>query len=229
MKRSKKYLSMCQMINFHKLYAFTDAIELVKKTQITQFDSTVECNFALNLNTKQLEQNLRGALVLPHGSGKKLKVAVLAKGGQAKEAKEAKADYIGDQDLIDKITANWLEFDVLVATPELMSGISKLGRILGPKGLMPNPKLGTVTNEIFKIVQEIKKGRIEYKTDKAGNLHTILGKVSFSLDQLIDNFKFLYEHLLSIKPKTVKGNFIKNVTLSSTMSPGIKVDCISIR
>jgi large subunit ribosomal protein L1 len=228
MKRSKKYLNISKLIDFSKLYSIDDAIKLVKQTKVTKFDSTVECNLSLQLDPKKVDQNLRGALVLPHGSGKKLKIAVLAKGSKVKEAEEAGADYVGDQDLVERISKNWLGFDVLIATPDMMPSISKLGSILGPRRLMPNLKLGTVTDNVFKIVQEIKKGRIEYRLDKNGNLHTILGKISFKEEDLLDNFKFLYEHLMSIKPKTAKSNFIKSITISTTMAPGIKIDFASV-
>ncbi|AYJ01341.1 50S ribosomal protein L1 [Candidatus Phytoplasma ziziphi] len=228
MKRSKKYLNISKLIDCSKLYSIDEAIKLIKKTKVTKFDSTVECNLSLQLDSKKADQNLRGALVLPHGSGKKLKIAVLAKGAKVKEAEEAGADYVGDQDLVERISKNWLGFDVLIATPDMMPSISKLGIILGPRRLMPNLKLGTVTDNVFKIVQEIKKGRIEYRLDKNGNLHTILGKISFKEEDLLDNFKFLYEHLISIKPKTAKSNFIKSITISTTMAPGIKVDFASV-
>ncbi|WAN63573.1 LSU ribosomal protein L1p (L10Ae) [Candidatus Phytoplasma rubi] len=228
MKRSKKYLNISKLIDFSKLYSIDEAIKLVKQTKVTKFDSTVECNLSLQLDPKKVDQNLRGALVLPHGSGKKLKIAVLAKSSKVKEAEDAGADYVGDQDLVERISKNWLGFDVLIATPDMMPSISKLGIILGPRRLMPNLKLGTVTDNVFKIVQEIKKGRIEYRLDKNGNLHTILGKISFKEEDLLDNFKFLYEHLMSIKPKTAKSNFIKSITISTTMAPGIKIDFASV-
>ncbi|MDV3198209.1 MAG: 50S ribosomal protein L1 [Vigna little leaf phytoplasma] len=224
MKRSKKYLSVVNKIDLKKLYNLSQAVELLKEIKITKFDATVECSFSLNLDPKKVEQNLRLSFVLPHGSGKILKVAVVTKGLKLKEAEEAQADFVGEQDLLDKIAKNWFDFDVLVATPDMMPAISKLGRLLGPKGLMPNPKLGTVTENITQIVKDIKKGRVEYKVDKTGNLHTILGKVSFSNEQIIDNFKFTYDYLNSLKPKTVKGNFIKSLTLSTTMSPGIRIE-----
>ncbi|NWN45778.1 50S ribosomal protein L1 [Candidatus Phytoplasma pruni] len=224
MKRSKKYLAMRQMIDSKKSYSVSQAVDLVQQTQLVKFDATVECIFSLNLDPKKAEQNIRGALVLPHGSGKKLKVAVLAKGMKVKEAEEAGADVVGDQELVNKIAKNWLDFDVLIATPEMMPSVSKLGRVLGPKGLMPNPKLGTVTDNLAPLIKDIKKGRIEYRVDKNGNLHTILGKTSFSKEQLLENAQFLYEHIASARPKTVKGNFIKSMTLSSTMAPGVRVD-----
>ncbi|WP_341266435.1 50S ribosomal protein L1 [Candidatus Phytoplasma fraxini] len=228
MKRSKKYLNVSKLIDFNKSYPIEEVFQLIKKTQITKFDSTVECNLSLKLDPKKADHNLKGSLVLPHGSGKKFKIAVIAEGAKMKEAEDAGADYVGNQDLIDRISQNWLEFDVLITTKDMMPLVSKLGSILGPRRLMPNLKLGTVTDNVFQLVQDIKKGRIEYRIDKNGNLHTILGKSSFKEEYLLDNFKFFYEHLLSIKPKTVKSNFIKSITVSSTMSPGIKVEFKSI-
>jgi large subunit ribosomal protein L1 len=224
MKRSKKYLAMRQMIDSNKFYSVSQAVDLVQQTQLVKFDATVECVFSLNLDPKKSEQNIRGALVLPHGSGKKLKIVVLAKGMKIKEAEEAGADEVGEQELVNKISKNFLNFDVLIATPEMMPSVSKLGKVLGPKGLMPNPKLGTVTDNLAPLIKDIKKGRIEYRVDKNGNLHTILGKTSFNKQQLLENTQFLYEHIVSVRPKTVKGNFIKSMTISSTMAPGIRID-----
>ncbi|MBP5836028.1 50S ribosomal protein L1 [Candidatus Phytoplasma meliae] len=228
MKRSKKYLAASQKINVKKTYPLQEAIKLAQQAQFTKFDSTVECAFNLNLDPKKADQNLRGALNLPHGTGKVLKVAVLAQGQQAKDAQAAAADYVGDQDLIDKIAKNWFDFDVLIATPAMMPQLSKLGRILGPKGLMPNPKVGTVADNVGLAVQEIKKGKIEYRLDKNGNIHAIIGKVSFEEYQLLENLKTLYSQLLAVKPRTVKGNYIKKISLSTTMSPGIKIDPMTI-
>ncbi|CAM12002.1 50S ribosomal protein L1 [Candidatus Phytoplasma australiense] len=228
MKRSKKYLAVSQMFDIKKRYPLQEAIKLTKQSQITKFDATVECAFHLNLDPKKADQNLRGALVLPHGTGKTLKLAVIAKGEQAKIAKEAQADYVGDEDLIEKISKNWFDFDVLVSTPEMMPQLSKLGRLLGPKGLMPNPKTGTVTDNVGQAVSEIKNGKIEYRLDKNGNIHAIIGKTSFEEHKLLENLKTLYLQLMRIKPRTAKGNYIKNVTISTTMSPGIKIDPITI-
>ncbi|OIJ44871.1 50S ribosomal protein L1 [Rice orange leaf phytoplasma] len=228
MKRGKKYLASLQMFDVKKTYPLQEAISLAKQTQVAKFDAAVECAFHLNLDPKKVDQNLRGALVLPHGTGKVLKVAVLAKGEQAKQAQEAQADYVGDQDLIDKIAKNWFDFDVLVATPEMMPQLSKLGRLLGPKGLMPNPKTGTVTNGVLQAVKEIKNGKIEYRLDKSGNIHAILGKVSFDETKLLENLKTLYLQLMAVKPRTVKGTYIKSVTISTTMAPGIKIDPVTI-
>ncbi|RAM57801.1 50S ribosomal protein L1 [Candidatus Phytoplasma oryzae] len=228
MKRSKKYLSVVQQIELQKLYEVSEAITLMKKTKIANFDATVECNFSLNLDPKKIEQNIRGHLVLPKGIGKKWKIAVIAKGSKLKEAEENGADFVGVEELIQKISQNWTDFDILIVTPEMMPMITKLGKILGPKGLMPNPKLGTVTDKISSIIKDIKKGRIEYKVDKTGNLHIIIGKCSFDNEKILENLVFFYKHLISIKPKTVKGNFIKSINISSTMSPGIKINHTTI-
>ncbi|WP_349402141.1 LSU ribosomal protein L1p [Candidatus Phytoplasma solani] len=228
MKRSKKYLVVSQMFDIKKRYPFQEAIKLAKQIQVTKFDATVQCAFNLNLDPKKADQNLRGAINLPYGTGKVVKLAVLAKGEQAKAAKEAQADYVGDEDLIDKIAKNWFDFDVLVSTPEMMPKLSKLGRILGPKGLMPNPKTGTVTDNVSQAVHEIKNGKIEYRLDKNGNIHAIIGKASFEEYKLLDNLKALYLQLIRIKPRTAKGTYIKNITISTTMSPGIKIDPITV-
>ncbi|MDV3171454.1 MAG: 50S ribosomal protein L1, partial [Candidatus Phytoplasma australasiaticum] len=172
---------------------------------------------------------IRGSVVLPYGLGKKFCIVVIAQGEQAQKAKELGADYVGEQELIDKISNGWTDFDVLISVSSFMPSLTKLGKILGPKGLMPNPKLGTMTDDVEQIIRDIQKGRMEYKTDKFGNLHTIIGKISFNKEQLTGNLIFLYNHLISIKPKTIKGELIKNITISSTMSPGIKVDPLSIK
>ncbi|WBL31280.1 50S ribosomal protein L1 [Candidatus Phytoplasma sacchari] len=228
MKRSKKYLSVVKMIDLQKLYEVSDAIELMKKTKIANFDSTIECNFSLNLDPKKVEQNIRGSLILPHGIGKKLKIAVISKGVKLKDAEENGADYFGGQELIDKISKNWTEFDILISTPDMMPMVSKLGKILGPKGLMPNPKLGTVTDNVTQIVKDVQKGRIEYKVDKTGNIHTILGKYSFENKKILENLIFFFNNLKSVRPKTVKGNYIKSMNISSTMAPGIKINFTNI-
>ncbi|KAB8121999.1 MAG: 50S ribosomal protein L1 [Candidatus Phytoplasma cynodontis] len=228
MKRSKNYLSVMKIIDSTKLYEVTEAIDLMKKTNIAKFDATVECNCSLNLDPKKAEQNIRGSLILPRGIGKKWKIAVIAKGAKLKEAEENGADYFGEKELLEKISKNWTDFDILIATPEMMPMISKLGKILGPKGLMPNPKLGTVTDNINQIIKDIKKGRIEYKVDKNGNIHVVLGKCSFDNKKILENLIFFYKNLISIRPKTVKGNFIKSMNISLTMAPGIKIDHTTI-
>lgn len=224
MKRSKKYLSVSPMIDQNKLYSVKEAITLVKQTCTVNFDASVECAFRMHFNSKKSDPNLRGVVVLPHGIGKVVKVAVVAKDNIDKEAAtKAGADYVGGQELINKISKNWLDFDVLVSTPSMMPNLSKLGRILGPKGLMPNPKTETVTNDIVKAVTEIKNGKVDYRADKAGNVHLMIGKVSFSEQQIFENFKIFFENLMLFKQKN-KDLTIKNISFSSTMSPGIKVD-----
>ena len=207
------------------LYTKEDAIKLVKETATTKFDSTVEVAIKLNLDTKKADQQLRGSLVLPNGTGKTKKVLVIAKGEAAQKAKDAGADYVGDMDMINKIqNENWFDFDVIVATPDMMASLGRIGRILGPKGLMPNPKTGTVTMNTEKAVEDIKKGMITYKTDSYGNVHSIIGKVSFDDAKLLENLVYVVNTIVKAKPQTVKGNYIENISISSTMGPGIKLD-----
>ena len=229
MKRGKKYLEAAKLIDSTKKYSVEEAMALVKKTSYVKFDATVEVAFRLNLDPRKAEQNLRGALVLPHGTGKVSRVVVIAQGEKAKEAQAAGADFVGAAELIQKIGAGWFEFDVMVATPDMMGQLGKLGRILGPKGLMPNPKTGTVTMDVTKAVQEIKNGKIEYRTDKVGNIHAPIGRVSFTEAQLKDNIKTIFDQLIRIKPTTVKGTYMKNITVSSSMAPGIHLDEESLR
>jgi large subunit ribosomal protein L1 len=223
MKRGKKYLEAAKLYDKNTLYVVEEALSLVKKTSFTKFDASVEVAFRLNLDPRQADQNLRGAIVLPHGTGKTQRVVVIAEGEKIKEAEAAGADRAGDNELIEDISKGWLDFDVLVATPSMMGKLGKLGRVLGPKGLMPNPKTGTVTMDVAKAVEEIKNGKIEYRTDKVGNIHAPIGKVSFDVQKLNDNLHTLYQQLVRIKPNTVKGTYVKNITISSSMGPGIKV------
>ncbi len=229
MKRGKKYLEAAKLIDRSKNYAAMDAFELVKKTSFVKFDATVEAAFRLNVDPRKADQNLRGAIVLPHGTGKVSRVVVIAQGEKAKEAEAAGADYVGDQELIQKISQGWFEFDVMVATPDMMGQLGKLGRLLGPKGLMPNPKTGTVTMDVAKAVKEIKHGKIEYRTDKVGNIHAPIGRISFTNEQLVENLKTLYDQLARIKPTTVKGTYMKNITVTSSMGPGVHVEEDSIK
>ena len=225
MKKSKRYTANLEQVEKNKLYTKEEAIKLVKSTSNTKFESTVEVAMNLNLDVKKADQQLRGAIVLPHGTGKTKKILVLAKGDQAKAATEAGADYVGDLDLISKIeTENWFDFDVIIATPEMMPALGKIGKLLGPKGLMPNPKTGTVTMDVAKAVEETKKGKVNYRTDSYGNVHGIIGKVNFTDEQLIENLKTFVEAIQKVKPTTVKGTYIKNISVSSTMGPGIKLD-----
>ena len=223
-KRSKKYQEAFSKIEKNKAYGKEEAVKLVKETAITSFDSSIEVAMRLNLDTKKADQQLRGAIVLPKGTGKEVKVLVVAKGDHAKAAKEAGADFVGDTDILEKIEKeNWFDFDTMIATPDMMPLLGRLGRVLGPKGLMPNPKTGTVTTDVTKAVQDAKAGRIEYRTDSFGNIHGIIGKASFSEEDLIDNLNAFVSQILKIKPSTVKGDYVKNISISSTMGPGIKI------
>ena len=225
MKKSKRYASLVQNVEKNKMYDYKEAIKLVKETSNLKFDSTIEVAMNLNLDTKKADQQLRGAIALPNGTGKTKKILVLAKGEQARMAKEAGADYVGATDMIEKMEKeNWFPFDVIVATPEMMPLLGKIGKILGPKGLMPNPKTGTVTMEVDKAVNEIKKGKVNYRTDSFGNVHGIIGKSSFDNKMLEENLSAFVNTILKVKPTTVKGAYVKNISISSTMGPGIKID-----
>ena len=224
-KRSKKYVEALSKFEKNKLYSKEEACKLVKETSTTKFDGSVEVALRLNLDTKKADQQLRGAIVLPKGTGKTQKVLVIAKGPKATEAKDAGADYVGDADMLEKIEKeNWFDFDTIIATPDMMPLLGKLGRVLGPKGLMPNPKTGTVTMDVAKAVEEVKAGKVEYKTDSFGIVHSIIGKVSFSEEDLLANLNAFVGQLLRIKPATVKGDYIKNISISATMGPGIKIE-----
>ena len=228
MKKGKKYVEVAKLVEKNKLYSVEEAISLVKKTSTTKFDSSVEVAMNLNLDTKKADQQLRGTICLPNGTGKTKRILVIAKGPKAAEAKEAGADYVGDVDYLEKIEKeNWFDFDTLIATPDMMPRLGKLGKILGPKGLMPNPKTGTVTMDIKKAVSEVKQGRIEYRTDSYGNVHIIIGKVSFKEEQLLENLKAFVSLILKTKPSVVKGTYVKNISISTTMGPGIKIDANS--
>lgn len=225
MKKGKKYLEVSNKVEKMKLYTLDEAVKLVKETSISKFDGSVEIAMRLNLDTRKSDQQLRGAIVLPSGTGKEKKVLVIAKGDNAKAAIEAGADFVGDTDMLEKIEKeNWLDFDVMIATPDMMPLLGKLGKVLGPKGLMPNPKTGTVTTDVKKAVTDVKKGRVEYKTDSYGNVHALVGKVSFTEEQLKENIKAFVAVILKSKPSVVKGAYVKNVSLSTTMGPGIKLD-----
>ena len=225
-KHSKKYQEAAKLIEVAKLYSPKEAVELVKKTSVTKFDSSVEVAFRLGVNPKYADQQVRGALVLPHGTGKSKTVLVFAKGQKAQEAETAGADFVGAEELVAKIQGGWTDFDVAVATPDMMGVVGRLGKILGPKGLMPNPKVGTVTMDVTRAINEIKAGKIEYRTDKAGNVQSSIGKVSFTEDQLLENYVTLVETLIKVKPSGAKGQYIKSVTLSTTMGPGISIDVL---
>ena len=225
-KRSKKYQEALKLIEADKFYSPKEAIELVKKTNVTKFDSTVEVSFKLGVNPKYADQQVRGAMVLPHGTGKSKTVLVFAKGPKVAEAEAAGADYVGGEEYVAKIQGGWTDFDVCVATPDMMGMVGRLGKILGPKGLMPNPKVGTVTMDVTRAVNEIKAGKIEYRTDKAGNVQAPIGKVSFTDEQLLANYIALPETLVKVKPSGAKGQYMKTITLSTTMGPGVKVDVL---
>ena len=224
-KRSKKYTEAVSKIERGKVYTKEEAVKLVKETSTSKFDGSIEIAIRLNLDTKKADQQLRGAIVLPKGTGKSNKVLVVARGPKAAEAKEAGADFVGDTDILEKIEKeNWFEFDTMIATPDMMPLLGKLGKVLGPKGLMPNPKTGTVTMDIKKAVEEVKAGRVEYRTDTFGNVHGVIGKVSFSEADLLENLEAFIGQILRIKPATVKGDYIKNISIASTMGPGIKIE-----
>jgi large subunit ribosomal protein L1 len=227
-KRGKKYSEAAKLVDRSKAYPINEAVELVKKTSFTKFDASVEVAFRLGVDPKKADQQIRGAVVLPNGTGKTQRVLVFAKGPKAKEAEAAGADYVGDSEYINKINQGWFEFDVIVATPDMMGEVGKLGRTLGPKGLMPNPKTGTVTFDVTKAVNEIKAGKVEYRVDKAGNIHVPIGKASFEDSKLVENFNTIFETMQKVKPAASKGTYMKNVAITSTMGPSVKVDPSSV-
>lgn len=224
-KRSKKYTEAMSKVERNKVYTKEEAVKLVKETSTSSFDGTVEIAMRLNIDTKKADQQLRGAIVLPKGTGKTTKVLVIAKGEKATQAKDAGADYVGDVDMLEKIEKeNWFDFDTMIATPDMMPLLGKLGRVLGPKGLMPNPKTGTVTLDVAKAVSEVKAGRVEYRADSFGIVHGVIGKVSFSEEDLMENLNAFVSAILRVKPATVKGDYVKSISIASTMGPGIKVE-----
>ena len=225
MKRGKKYAEAAKLIDRTALYDRDEAIALVKKASTAKFDETVEAHIRTGCDGRHADQQIRGAVVLPHGTGKKVRILVFAKDAKAEEAKAAGADYVGAEDLIPRIqNENWFEFDVVVATPDMMGVVGRLGRVLGPKGLMPNPKAGTVTMDVTKAIKDIKAGKIEYRLDKTNIIHVPVGKASFTEEQLADNFQTLIDAIIKARPAAVKGQFLKSVTLTSTMGPGVKVN-----
>lgn len=227
-KKGKKYLEASKLVDRLKAYPIAEAIDLAKKTNFTKFDATLEVAFRLGVDPKKADQQIRGAVVLPNGTGKTQRVLVFAKGEKVKEAEAAGADYVGDAEYINKIQQGWFEFDVIVATPDMMGEVGKLGRVLGPKGLMPNPKTGTVTFDVTRAINEIKAGKVEYRVDKSGNIHVPIGKASFENEKLVENFNTIFETMLKVKPSAAKGTYMKNVTVASTMGPGVKVDPSSV-
>ena len=228
MKRGKKYVEAAKLVDKTVVYSAIEALDLACKTSTAKFDASVDVAFRLGIDPRKAEQNIRGAIVLPNGTGKTRKVLVLCRGAKQNEAREAGADFVGDSDMIAKINQGWFEFDVIVATPDMMGELGRLGRVLGPKGLMPNPKTGTVTMNVAQAIKEIKAGKVEYRPDKIGNIQMTIGKVSFGADKLKENLKAVYDALMKAKPSTVKGSYMKNVSVASTMGPGVKVDPESI-
>ncbi|CAJ1225617.1 50S ribosomal protein L1 [Lactiplantibacillus xiangfangensis] len=226
-KKSKQYQDAAKLVDRDKAYDVTEAVDLVKKMDFAKFDATVEVAFKLNVDTKQADQQLRGAVVLPNGTGKDQTVIVFAKGDKAKEAEEAGADFVGEADLVQKIQDGWLDFDVAIATPDMMAQVGRLGRVLGPKGLMPNPKTGTVTMDVSKAVNDSKAGKVTYRTDRDGNVHVPVGKVSFDTDKLVGNFKTIEDVIVKARPASVRGTFIQNLVVTSTFTPAVRVDLAS--
>lgn len=224
-KRGKKYLEAAKLVDRNVYYDPSEAVALAKKSATAKFDETIEVAVKLGVNPKHADQQVRGAVVLPHGTGKTVKVLVFAKGDKAREAENAGADVVGADDIIAKIqNENWVDFDVAIATPDIMGQVGRLGRILGPKGLMPNPKVGTVTFDVTKAIQEVKAGKIEYRVDKAGIVHAPIGKASFTEEKLIGNFNALLDALNKAKPSAAKGTYVRSVTVSSTMGPGVRIN-----
>lgn len=229
MKRGKKYTEAAKLIDRGNLYDKEEAIALVKKSAVAKFDETIEAHIRTGCDGRHADQQIRGAVVLPHGTGKTVRILVFAKDAKAEEAKAAGADYVGAEDLIPKIqNENWFEFDVVVATPDMMGVVGRLGRVLGPKGLMPNPKAGTVTMDVTKAINDIKAGKIEYRLDKTNIIHVPVGKASFTEEQLADNFQTLIDAINKAKPAAVKGQYLRSVTLTSTMGPGVKLNPVKL-
>lgn len=226
-KKSKKLQEALKKVDATKVYSVEEAVALAQETNIAKFDATVEVAYNLNIDPKKADQQIRGAVVLPNGTGKTQRVLVFAKGDKAKEAEAAGADFVGEDELVAKITGGWFDFDVVVATPDMMAVVGRLGRVLGPKGLMPNPKTGTVTMDVTKAIEEVKAGKVTYRVDKAGNVHVPIGKVSFDSAKLVENFKTINDVIAKAKPATAKGAYITNLTVTTTFGPGIKVDVAS--
>ena len=222
-KVGKRFAEAAKLVDRSKTYAIEEAVALAKQTSTVKFDASVEVSFRLNVDPRHADQQIRGAMVLPNGTGKTQKVCVITQGAKEQEAKDAGADYVGGSELLDQISKGWFDFDVIVATPDMMGQLGKLGRLLGPKGLMPNPKTGTVTMDVAKAIEDIKKGKVEYRVDKEGNINLMIGKTSFEDQALVENFKAIYSTIAKARPAAVKGTYIKNLVLSTTMGPGIRV------
>lgn len=225
-KLTKNRKKVLDLVDREKVYSLEEAVKLVKEANFVNFDASVEVSMNLNVDTRHADQQIRGAMVLPHGTGRSQKVLVVTQGAKEQEAKDAGADFVGGKEILEEIQGGWMDFDVIVATPDMMGELGKLGRVLGPKGLMPNPKTGTVTMDVAKAVEEIKKGKIEYRVDKDGNLNTLVGKLSFSEEALRENIEAIYDTIVKSRPAAVKGYFIRNFVISSTMGPGIKVEIV---
>lgn len=229
MKRGKNYLEAAKLVEKDKAYDPNEAIELVQKMAKAKFDETVEAHIRLGVDSRYADQQVRGAVVLPHGTGKTVRVLVFAKGDKAKEAEAAGADYVGAEELVPKIQNDgWLDFDVVVATPDMMGVVGRLGRVLGPKGLMPNPKSGTVTMDVAKAIEEIKAGKVEYRLDKSNIIHVPIGKVSFGTEKLSDNFRTLMDAIIKARPAAAKGQYLRSVSISATMSPGVRINPLHV-
>src|SRR3989338_2522834 len=225
----KNYNAAIAKVDTNKFYNIDDAVKLLPETATAKFDETVDVAVRLGIDPKQSEQMVRGTVVLPNGTGKKVRVLVFAKGEKEKEAKDAGADFVGGDDLIEKVSKGWLDFDSIVATPDMMGAVGKLGKVLGPRGLMPNPKLGTVTFDVARAVKEVKAGKVEFKVDKSGNVHASIGKVSFGVQKLKENLLALLDTVVKAKTSTSKGTYLKSITISTTMGPGIKIDAVGVR
>jgi large subunit ribosomal protein L1 len=228
-KRSKRYRQALELYDHQKLYEPREAVEIIKKMPGGRFDETVEVAFRLGVDPRKADQMIRGTVSLPHGTGKEVRVLVIAQGDKAREAEAAGADYVGGPEILEKIQGGWFDFDVTVATPDLMSQVGKLGKLLGPRGLMPNPKAGTVTFDVEKAVKDIKGGKVEYRVDRQGNIHLVLGKKSFDAEKLLENYAVVLEEIIRAKPAAAKGRYIKNITLTTSMGPGVKVDPTVVR
>lgn len=223
--QSKRYKESLKQVEQEKFYQLKEAVAVLKKLPKPKFDSSVDLHFNLSVDTKKSEQMIRGTVVLPHGTGKKVRVAVFCKGEYERQAREAKADYVGGTELMDKVAAGFLDFDCAIATPEMMKDLSKLGKVLGPRGLMPSPKTGTVTNDISKAIEDVRKGKVEFRVDKQGGIHLSVGKISFNEDQISDNASKVIEAINESRPSTVKGKFVKSLSITTSMNPGLRIAC----